>query len=50
VERILVDDELAGPMPDADVGDRLGTLRAVVGYSFGAFKYQVLAPRLRLGG
>ncbi len=50
-ERILLDDALAGPMPAADVRDRLGPVRAVVGYSFGAFKYQVLEPpAVRSGG
>jgi predicted extracellular nuclease len=41
-ERIILDDVLAGT-PDANVGDRLGDVTAVVDYSFGNFKYLVTA-------
>jgi predicted extracellular nuclease len=45
-ERLFLDDELA-KVPAANVGDRLaGTVRAVVSYSFGNYKYEVTsAPR-----
>jgi predicted extracellular nuclease len=45
-ERLILDDRLA-KVPVADVGDRLaGTVRAVVSYSFGNYKYEVTsAPR-----
>jgi predicted extracellular nuclease len=41
-ERIILDDVLAAT-PDANVGDRLGSVTAVVDYSFGNFKYLVTA-------
>jgi predicted extracellular nuclease len=47
-ERLILDDELA-KVPVANVGDRLrGTVRAVVSYSFGNYKYEVTAAPRRL--
>jgi predicted extracellular nuclease len=42
-ERIILDGEAGFPAPDAHVRDRLGTLQAVVHYSFGNFKYFLTA-------
>ena len=47
-ERLILDDELART-PTANVGDRLaGPVRAVVGYSFGGYKYLVTTPPRRV--
>lgn len=51
-ERIFLDDEIAKPAPALDTGDTLAApVRAVVDYSFGNFKFEVLAwPAARDGG
>jgi uncharacterized protein len=50
-ERIILDGEAGFATPDANVRDRLASVRAVVHYSFGNFKYNVTAtPDVRSGG
>jgi uncharacterized protein len=50
-ERIILDGEVGFATPDAHVRDRLDTVRAVVHYSFGNFKYNVTAtPGVHSGG
>jgi predicted extracellular nuclease len=50
-ERIILDAEAGFPTPSANVRDRLGSVQAVVHYSFGNFKYNLTgATSLKSGG
>jgi predicted extracellular nuclease len=53
-ERLILDDAIlpaTTPMPtNVDVRDGLGTVQAVVDYSFGNFKYEVTKPPVRTSG
>ncbi len=46
-ERLILDDNLGIAPPVADVRDRLGTVHAVVDYSFGNYKYKLTAATTR---
>jgi predicted extracellular nuclease len=49
-ERLILDDVIARTPTAVDVRDGLGTVRAVVDYSFGNFKYLVTATPQRTSG
>ena len=49
-ERLILDDVIAPTPDDVDVRDSLGTVRAVVDYGFGNYKYEVVATPTRTSG
>jgi predicted extracellular nuclease len=49
-ERMILDDSIEPTPTDVDVRDGLGTVQAIVDYSFGNYKYEVTSTPVRTSG